>query len=80
VPITTGEPLAVPEPELPLVLEPEFAALLALEELLLLEPPHPVSTTAIAATAAADNIQALRLDLVIWTFSSPGRVTPTCGQ
>ncbi|MBV9413837.1 MAG: hypothetical protein JO363_02570 [Solirubrobacterales bacterium] len=58
MPITTGEALAAAEPELPLVLE-------ALAEPLLLELPHPVVSAAIAATAAPDNIQALRLDLVI---------------
>jgi hypothetical protein len=72
VPITTGDlfaALAVAEPlvaELlvadPLVAEPE----LALEELLL-EPPHPARNAAIAATAATDSTQPLRLDLVILT-------------
>jgi len=42
---------------------------LALEELLL-EPPHPASNTVIAATATAVPVQALRLDPLIWTFSS----------
>jgi hypothetical protein len=54
--------LLVAEPEA----EVELPFELALEELP--EPPHPASTAATAATAAT--IKALRLDLVIWTFSS----------
>ncbi len=67
MPIATGDLLAEllvaePDPELAL----ELLVLVLVE--LLLELPHPASNAAIAATAAT--IQALRLDLVIWTFSS----------
>jgi hypothetical protein len=57
-------PLEAVELEVELELEPELAA--ALEELLL-EPPHPARSAAIAATATPDDNQAF----LIWTFSSP---------
>jgi hypothetical protein len=54
-----------------LVVLEALAALEALDELLL-EPPHPAISAMIAATATIDNIQALRLVLVILT-SPPQR-------
>ena len=71
MPIVTGDLLAelLEPPELLALLELDADPELALEELLL-EPPHPASNTAIAATATAIPVQALRLDPLIWTFSS----------
>jgi hypothetical protein len=40
-------------------------------ELLLLDPPHPASSAATAATAIIDDTHVLRRPLVISTFSSP---------
>jgi hypothetical protein len=50
-----------------LVLEPLALELAALDELLL-DPPHPATNAAVAATAAT--IKACRLDLFISPFSS----------
>jgi len=65
-PIVIGDLLA------PLELEP----LLLVELLLLLEPPHAASNTVTAATAAV-LLQALRVDLVIWTLL-PALIASTC--
>jgi hypothetical protein len=63
VPITTGDLLADP-PEPPDPPDPEPPPLELLLEL-------PQAASRIAVIAAAANPRVLRLDLIIWTFSSP---------